>query len=194
MHETLEAVYFTSQSERIGDFLEEFKNVALVTSVPTTLDEFKFQFHTSRSRDPSHRSLPPFTRLKNLLIEFSWNNHCSSRVNDDIAMDLAREIPKLEILRLGGASCGTRGGVTVKGFIAPACDCGRLSRLCIHFQAVSWSPQYRIHRKEVGGCYGNRQASRHLRTIHKAYPAVPLALLSNVLSPGDALDIGDPQE
>ena len=47
MLEKLEAVYFTSQSERICDFLEKSKNVALTTSVPTTLDEFKF--HTSRS-------------------------------------------------------------------------------------------------------------------------------------------------
>jgi hypothetical protein len=133
--EKLQEVSFTSRSGQIGDFFGEFKSVALTTSVPTTLSEFAF--HTSWSWDPNYRSLLPFTQLKDLLIEFSCNNHCSPGIDDDIIIDLARAMPKLETLRLGGAPCGTRGGVTVKGLVALARGCRHLRKLRIHFQTAS---------------------------------------------------------
>ena len=46
-------------------------------------------------------------------------------------------MPKLGILRLGGAPCKTPTGVTFKGLIALACRCPRLSELRIHFRADS---------------------------------------------------------
>ena len=55
-----------------------------------------------------------------------------------IIMDLARALPKLEILELGGAPCRTRGGVTIKGLIAFARGCPHLFKLCIHFQITSF--------------------------------------------------------
>ena len=131
----LENVYFTSQSEQIGDFLGEFTSVALTTSTPATLSTFNF--NTSRSWDPSYRSLLPFTQLKDLQIDFSCNDHCSSRVDDNIIMDLAQAMPKLEVLKLGNAPCRTGTGVTVKGLIALARGCRHLSELRIHFQAAS---------------------------------------------------------
>ena len=99
VHEKLEAVYSTSRSERIGDFLEELKNATLTTSVPITPDEL--MAHTLRSRVPSYPSLLPFVQLKDLLIGFACDNVCSEV--DNIVMDLAREMRRLEILRLGGA-------------------------------------------------------------------------------------------
>ena len=131
----LEVVYFTSQSEQIGDFIGEFTRVALTTSAPTTL--LKFVFKTSRPWDPDYRSLLPFMQLKNLQIGFSCGNHCSSTVDDDIVMDLAQAMPRLEILKLGDAPCGTIRGVTVRGLMALARDCRHLSELRIHFRASS---------------------------------------------------------
>ena len=135
MFEKLETVYFTSQSEQIGNFLAKFRSAALTTTVAATLSTLWFS--TSQSWDPDYRSLLLFTQLKDLQIEFSCDNGCSSKVDDDIVMDLARAMPKLEILRLGGAPCGARGGVTVKGLIALARGCRSLSKLRIHFQASS---------------------------------------------------------
>ena len=131
----LEDVCFRSESEQIGDFLGEFKSVALTTSTPTTLTRFAFK--TSQPWDPDYRSLLPFTQLKVLHIEFSCNNHCSSRVDDNIIIDLARAMPKLEILRLGDTPCRTIGGVTAKGLVALARGCCHLSKLRIRFQAAS---------------------------------------------------------
>ena len=131
----LEAAHFTSHSEQIGDFLGEFKSVALATSASATL--FKFSFRTSQPWDPTYRSLLPFTQLEDLQIDFSCNNHCSSRLDDNIVIDLARAMPKLEILKLGGAPCKTGGDVTVKGLIGLACGCRHLSKLRIHFQTES---------------------------------------------------------
>ena len=131
----LEHVHFTSQSEQIGDFLGKFTSVALTTSALATLSVFDFT--TSRSWDPNYRSLLPFTQLKDLQIEFSCDDHCSSRVDDDIVMDLAQAMPKLEILKLGNAPCRVGTGVTVKGLIALARGCRHLSKLRIHFQASS---------------------------------------------------------
>jgi hypothetical protein len=133
--EKLQGVSFTSRAGRIGDFLGEFKSVALTTSVPTTLLEFRF--HTFWSWDPSYRSLLPFTQLKALQIGFICGNRCSSRLDDNTIIDLARAMPKLETLRLGDAPCETRGGVTVKGLIALARGCRHLRKLRIHFQTAS---------------------------------------------------------
>jgi len=135
MLERLETVYFTSISQQIGDFLQEFKSVALTTSIPATLSEFRFQ--TLQSWNPSYHSLLPFTQLKTLLIEFSCDNHCSSTLDGNILIDLVRAMPKLEILELGGAPCRTRGGATIKGLIALARGCRHLSKLRIHFQTAS---------------------------------------------------------
>jgi len=136
MVEKLETVHFSSQSEQIGDFLGEFKSVALTTSTLTSLEEFRF--YTPRPWDPNYRSLLPFTQLKDLQIEFSCGDGCSSKVDDNIVMDLARAMPKLEILKLGDAPCGAGGGVTAKGLIALARGCRHLSKLRIHFQAASF--------------------------------------------------------
>ena len=132
----LETIYLRPQSGEISDFLGEFKNVALTTSIPATL--LRFKLITSRPWDPSYRSLLPFTQLKELVIEFSCEDHCSSRVDDGVIMDLARTMPKLRILRLGGAPCETGGGVTVKGLIAVARGCRLLSELRIHFETASF--------------------------------------------------------
>ena len=131
----LEVVFFRSESEQIGDFLGEFKNVALTTSAPATLSSFTF--NTSRSWNPDYRSLLPFTQLTDLHIEFSCDNHCSSRVDDNIIIDLTWAMPKLKILRLGNAPCKTIGGVTAKGLVALARGCRHLSELRIHFQIAS---------------------------------------------------------
>jgi len=131
----LERAVFDCESERIGDFLGAFESVALTTSIPATLSHFNFC--TSRSWNPNYRSLLPFTQLKDLIIEFSCDGNCSSRVDDNIVTDLAQAMPKLEILQLGGPPCKTPTGVTVKGLVTLACGCPHLSRLCIHFEATS---------------------------------------------------------
>ena len=132
----LETVCLRPRSEEISDILGEFKSVALTTSIPTTL--LKFSLITSRSWDPNYRSLLPFTQLRDLVILFSCEGHCSSRLDDDIIMDLARAMPKLKILRLGGAPCRIGGGVTVKGLIALGRGCRLLSELRIHFETASF--------------------------------------------------------
>ena len=60
-----ESIVLRPQSRETSDFLGEFKSVALTTSIPSTL--LKFSFITSRSWDPSYRSLLPFTQLKELV-------------------------------------------------------------------------------------------------------------------------------
>ena len=131
----LEIVYFSSNSEQIGDFLGEFKKVALTTPAPATLREF--YFYTTQSWNPTYRSLLPFTQLRDLLIEFSCEGGCSSRIDDDIIIDLAQAMPKLRTLQLGKSPCGTIGGISVVGLIALAVNCHLLSKLCIHFETDS---------------------------------------------------------
>ena len=133
--EKLEIVAFHSESEQIGDFLEAFEAVALTTSVQNTLLELGF--YTSRSWNPNYSSLLSFNQLKELEIEFSCNGGCSSRVDDDIIISLAGAMPNLEILQLGKAPCKTPTGVTVNGLIGLACRCPQLSKLRVHFQAIS---------------------------------------------------------
>jgi hypothetical protein len=131
----LDEVCFRSESEQIGDFFRAFEDVALTTSIQDTLS--MLEFCTSRSWDPNYRSLLRFTQLTQLDIEFSCHNGCSSRVDDDIIISLAQAMPKLEILRLGGAPCRASTGGTIKGLVALSWGCLRLSELRIHFRATS---------------------------------------------------------
>ena len=131
----LQAVTFHSKSEHIGDFLQAFESVALTTSAQNTL--LTFCFCTSRSWNPNYSSVLSFYQLRKLEIEFSCNDGCSSKVDDDIIISLAGAMPKLEDLRLGGRPCQTRTGATVNGLIGLAYRCPHLLRLCIHFQATS---------------------------------------------------------
>jgi hypothetical protein len=137
--EKLDWVSFRSESEQIGDFLGAFESVTLTTSAPAALS--KLEFHTSRSWNPNYHSLLRFTQLKLLMIEFRCGGVCSSRLDDDIIISLARAMPKLEILRLGRTPCRAPTGVTIKGLIALACGCLSLSRLRIHFEVTSLGQQ-----------------------------------------------------
>ena len=131
----LRAVTLHSESEHIGGFLQAFESVALTTSAQNTLTTFGFC--TSRSWNPSYSSLLSFCQLKHLKIEFSCNDGCSSKVDDDIIISLAGAMPKLEFLQLGEAPCQTPTGVTVNGLIGLACRCPHLTELCVHFQGTS---------------------------------------------------------
>ena len=132
----LESVVFDHRSGQIGDFLEAFKRVALAASVQNTLT--RFNFYTSHSWNSNYSSLLPFTHLKEILIYFSCDDGCSSRVDDEIITNLARTMPNLESLELGSPPCQEIPiGVTVKGLVALADHCPDLSELCIHFQVDS---------------------------------------------------------
>ena len=132
------SVTFYSESESIGNFLEEFKRLALTISISATLSSFVF--FTSRSWKPNYRSLLPFTHLNKIVIRFSCQGGCSSTVDDDIITDIARAMPRLETLQFGHP-CETPTGVTVKGLAALAHYCPHLSVLCIHFQLATLDPQ-----------------------------------------------------
>jgi len=134
----LASIRFYCRSRSIGDFLEAFEGVALTTSIPTTLSEFRFC--TMRAWRPNYRSLLPFIQLKELVVMFSCGRGCSSTIDDDIIIDLARAMPKLEHLRFGSLPCKTPTGVTVKGLAALAYYCPRLSDLCVHFQVAGLDP------------------------------------------------------
>jgi len=129
----LESIVFHTETNDIGNFLEGFESVALTTPIKNTLSVFKFC--TSRPWNPMYSSLLSFHQLKKLVIQFSCEGGCSSRVDDDIIVSLAQAMPKLEVLQLGGAPCKTPTGITVNGFINLACRCPHLSSLCIHFRA-----------------------------------------------------------
>ena len=132
----LEVIAFYHTSGRIGDFLEAFERVALAASVQNTLT--RFNFYTSHSWNSNYSSLLPFTHLKEILIYFSCDDGCSSRVDDEIITNLARTMPNLESLELGSPPCQEIPiGVTVKGLVALADHCPDLSELCIHFQVDS---------------------------------------------------------
>ena len=125
----------------IGNLLEAFESVALTTSIPATLSEFKFC--SQRPWKPNYRSLLPFTQLKKLSLKFdcSPSSHdCSCTPDDDIITDLARAMPKLEVLQIGEFPCWTPTGVTARGLAALARYCPHLSSLRIHFQASSLDP------------------------------------------------------
>ena len=131
--EKLESVSFCSEPDDIGDFLGAFESVVL--SAQNTLSGFRF--YTSSSWDPKYSSLLSFKRLKEVDIQFSCEDGCSSRVDDDIVVNLARSMPDLEALQLGDTPCATPTGITVNGFIGLAHLCPHLSKLRIHFQVTS---------------------------------------------------------
>ena len=131
----LESVVFFPESEEIGDFLGAFERVALSSSVQNTLLEF--HLYTSCSWHPNYSSLLPFTQLVELHIEFSCDGGCTSRVDDDIIINLSRAMPKLQYLRLGEPCREFTTGVTAKGLVALALHCPNLSSLCVHFQVDS---------------------------------------------------------
>ena len=129
------SVHFESESDDIGDFLGAFERVAITASAQNTLSGFGF--YTSRSWNPNYSSLLSFNQLKDIVIEFSCEGGCSSRVDDDILVSLARAMPKLEVLQLGCTPCKTPTGITVNGLINLACRCPHLLGLRIHFQATT---------------------------------------------------------
>ena len=132
----LETVIFHSESEQIGDFLEAFERVALATSIQHTLS--KLFIFTSCSWNPNYSSLHPFTQMIDLIIEFSCDNGCSTTVDDDVIMNLARTMPKLETLELGDPPCREIPiGVTIKGLMALSHHCPDLLILRVHFQVAS---------------------------------------------------------
>ena len=131
----LEIITFHSGSKRNGDFLEEFERITRTTSTRKTL--LNFAFCASHPWRPGYRSLLPFTRLKELVIEFPCESNCSSTIDDDTITDLARAMPRLEILYLGEEPCRIPIGVTAKGLAALAYHCRHLSELRIHFEVDS---------------------------------------------------------
>ena len=140
----LEVIAFYHTSGRIGDFLEAFERVALAASVQNTLSGF--YLITSFSWNPNYSSLLPFTHLALLHIEFSCSDGCSSRVDDDIITNLAREMPGLDTLRLGKPPCREIPiGVTIKGLAILAKCCPDIDDLRIHFLVASLSAPPAIH-------------------------------------------------
>jgi len=134
----LETVTFYPQSEEIGDFLEAFERAALSSSLQNTLS--KFSLEPGCSWNPNYSSLLSFTQLVELEIEFSCDSGCSSRVDDNVIVDLSRAMPKLRELKLGDEPCAEfTTGVTVKGLMALALHCPDLRRLRVHFQVASLS-------------------------------------------------------
>ncbi|KAF9786388.1 hypothetical protein BJ322DRAFT_1059312 [Thelephora terrestris] len=134
----LASVSIHSKSDSIGDFLKAFKRAALTTSIPETL--LTFRLDTVREWRPNYRHLLPFTQLKALVIDFSCERGCSSTIDDDTIVDLARAMPNLTTLQFGLRPCRTAAGVTPKGLSALALYCLRLSELRIHFRAASFDP------------------------------------------------------
>ena len=134
----LEDITFFLRSERIGDFLGAFERAALSSSVQNTLS--KFYISTWRPWNPTYSSLLPFTQMVYLVIKFSCDGGCSSRVDDDTVISLSRAMPKLESLELGDTPCDqSTGGVTTKGLLALAHHCPNLGTLCVHLQVASLS-------------------------------------------------------
>lgn len=87
-----------SERDFHGDFLEAFENVALAAPASATLSNF--QFHSSCSWNPSYHSLLSFEQLKQLVVEFSYDDGYSSRVDDEIIIALPQAMPKLGVLQL----------------------------------------------------------------------------------------------
>ena len=134
----LESVTFYPQSEQLGDFLGVFEGIASSSSVQNTL--LRFNLSASCSWNPNYFSLLPFTRMERLVIDFSCDGGCPSRVDDDVIIKLSRAMPKLTTLQLGGDPCRrSTTGVTAKGLVALAHHCPALLILRIHLQAASLS-------------------------------------------------------
>ena len=131
----LTEVNFRAECNQVGSFLEAFEDVALATSASTAISIFRF--YTSCSWNPNYHSLLTFKQLKELVLEFSCDNGCSSRIDDEILIALTQAMPMLEILQIGGQPCHVPGGITTRGLIALAHHCPRLSKLRVHFQTNS---------------------------------------------------------
>jgi hypothetical protein len=132
----LESVVFGLQSEQIGDFLGAFGRAALPSSIQNTLKEFILV--VSCSWNPDYSSLLPFTQMEHLDIDFFCGGGCSSRVDDDIIINISRAMPKLKTLKLGNNPCRqSTTGITAKGLVALAHHCPGLSTLRVHFQVAS---------------------------------------------------------
>jgi hypothetical protein len=127
--------YTGSSRARIGGFLEEFERVALSTSVPTTLSTFGL--YSLSPWNPTYSSLLAFKQLQNLTIVNPCHNGCSSKVDDDIIINLSRAMPKLNVLLLGSEPCQTPTGVTIKGLVELAHRCTNLSTFRVHIRADS---------------------------------------------------------
>ena len=81
--ERLETVMFNYPgSEQIGDFLEAFERAVLAAPIQNILSEFYLFAWCSRS--PNYSSLLPFTQPTDLVIHFSCDGGCPSRVDDEI--------------------------------------------------------------------------------------------------------------
>ena len=145
----LEAVTFESKSEPISDFLEAFERVALAASVHNTLSGF--HLYTPRPWNPNYSSLLPFTKLTSLVIYIPCAVGCSSSVEDGMITDLARAMPKLETLQLGGPPCREiRTGVTAKGLAILAHHCQDLAVLRVHFKVANlYAPSAALRRNNV---------------------------------------------
>ena len=134
----LKYVAFRPRSKQIGDFLGAFERAALSSSVQNTLSEF--YLCTLCSWNPNYSSLLPFTQLVDLVIISPCIGGCSSRVDDELVINLSRAMPKLEVLHLGNGPCREfTTGVTAKGLMALAHHCRNLSFLCVHFKVASLS-------------------------------------------------------
>jgi hypothetical protein len=128
----LKSVLFVpSGSAQVDGLLEKFQNLA--PSAQDTLSSFYIL--TAQSWSPNYSSILTFTQLKLLRMDFSCHNGCSSQVDDDIVVSIARAMPGLEHLRLGSAPCSNPTGIALDGLIALANHCPHLSVLCVHLHA-----------------------------------------------------------
>jgi hypothetical protein len=134
----LESVTLYPKSKQIGNFLGAFERAALSSSVQTTLKELNLV--ALCPWNPDYSSLLQFTQMEHLDIEYSCGSRCSSRVDDDIIINLSQAMPKLTRLNLGDEPCRRfTTGVTAKGLVALARHCPDLVELRIHFQVASLS-------------------------------------------------------
>ena len=133
----LKVVSFHDTSPQGGNFLGAFKSIAITTTIPTTLSTFRF--HSSHPWNPDYPSLFVFKQLKVVTVGNPCRNGCSSTVNDAVVTDLARALPKLQVLKLGSDPCGATvpTGVTTKGLVELACHCVDLITLRVHIRVNS---------------------------------------------------------
>ena len=108
----------TFGSTQTGDFLKGFQSVVLTTSAQTSLSESSFC--TSQPWAPNYSSLLTFKQMTKLKIESSCHSSCSSTVDDDIDINLAQAMPKLEILQPGNQPRQTIRGVAFRELIVLA--------------------------------------------------------------------------
>ena len=165
----------------VGNLLETFESVALTTSIPATLSEFKFT--TALRWKPNYRSLLPFTQLKELSLDFGCfpsGHDCSCALDDDTITDLARAMPKLEVLKSVRFPCWTPTGVTTRGLAALARYCPRLSSLSIHLQVSSLDPS-KIPQAASGDQFNIPPAGCALTCINVGMIALPEELVSKVI-------------